>query len=555
MRPARTRAAPTSMTPLHVQRALPLGLAAILIPVAACRAPEAYRAEADEEVYALIAARRAAFVADPASFTIEPPAASLRARALAGEFMSLGPLGLLESMEIAAENNRGYQGRRESLYLAALDLTLEQWRFSVKDSASAGAFADGTGDDGDSWVASGDLGLSKLFGTGALVVANLGISTLKLVGSGADPNEVTNASLSITQPLLRGFGVNIVMDPLTQAERSLLYEVRAYERFRRNFAVDVADRYFRVLQQYDTVANQVRNAERLALVAARNEAFAEAGQLNEIDRDEAVQDKLDADNAVVEAHQQLEFLLDDFNLFLGLPVELSITLDQGELIQMREVGLDVVSYDSEASVAYALEHRLDHLTVLDRVTDAERDLLLAVDALRPGLTLAAGASSTSTGDTPFDHGGEAIDWNLDLVLDLPIDQIPERNSYRASLIGLDSARRSAEESTDQISAGVRDALRDLVALRQSHEILTISRDLARRRVESTNMNFDAGRAETRDILVAQSSLVNAENAETRALVDHYLASLALWRDLEILRVDKDGFTVGEMSLDVTEDGG
>ena len=34
--------------------------------------------------------------------------------------------------------------------------------------------------------------------------------------------------------------------------------------------------------------------------------------------------------------------------------------------------------------------------------------------------------------------------------------------------------------------------------------------------------------------------MNAQNALTRALIDHRLARLALWRDTELLRVDEHG---------------
>src|SRR5207247_5624988 len=56
---------------------------------------------------------------------------------------------------------------------------------------------------------------------------------------------------TLTQPLLRGFGTEIVREPLTQAERNVTYQVRSFERFRRTFAVRVITAYYRVLQDHD----------------------------------------------------------------------------------------------------------------------------------------------------------------------------------------------------------------------------------------------------------------------------------------------------------------
>jgi outer membrane protein TolC len=67
--------------------------------------------------------------------------------------------------------------------------------------------------------------------------------------------------------------------------------------------------------------------------------------------------------------------------------------------------------------------------------------------------------------------------------------------------------------------------------------------LAERRVESTRLSLEAGRAATRDLLEAQASLLAAQNAATQALIDYELARLALYRDLEVLRMESSGIEV------------
>ena len=136
-RPARR--APGPLTPVL--------LAAL---AAGCRTPEEHRLAADEEVYAIVAARRSELGAEE-GFTIDAPLNVLRWRIVAadalGEPLELEPLGFVEALAIAAENSRDYQRRREELYLAALDLTLERWRFSVQEESTvAGSVAGDAGD-------------------------------------------------------------------------------------------------------------------------------------------------------------------------------------------------------------------------------------------------------------------------------------------------------------------------------------------------------------------------------------------------------------------------
>ena len=217
----------------HALFALPL-----LFATTGCRTNAEYVEDADHEVYAIIQERRDALAAGE-PFSIEPAGETLRARILAGQEPE--PLDLVACLRVAAESSREYQARREALYLEALDLTLERWRFSVQESGTFGAFLNGRGGDSetDAGVVS-NFGLAKLLGTGLSMIGNIGFDLVRDVSSGDGWDAVSNLSLNITQPLLRGFGRDIVMETLTQVERDVLYEARRYERFRRTFAFDVA---------------------------------------------------------------------------------------------------------------------------------------------------------------------------------------------------------------------------------------------------------------------------------------------------------------------------
>ena len=522
--------------------ALSLGLPLALV---ACRSAEEYRLAADEEVYAILEQRRADL--DTEGFILEGRGDTLRRRIEAaverGEALELEPLGLVECLEIAAENSRDYQDRREQLYLAALDLTLERWRFQVQETATASGSVSGTGTDAESANFSADLGLSKLLGSGALIVGGIGIDLFRALSTGDGWDAISGASLSVTQPLLRGFGVEVVTEPLTQAERDVLYEVRAYERFRRTFAFDVTSQVFRIAQQVDTLRNEETNFESLTRIRERNEALAEAGQLLSLEVDQARQEELRARTRVVEAGRGLEALYDDFKLFLGLPLETPLVIRDEELKDLFGLTVPVAVLEEGPAVEVALTERLDYRTVVGRAEDAARRLALAEDDLRAGLDLVVNANLTSDEGQPTEFNGNNAPWSTSLLLDLPIDQLPERNAYRAALISHDAARRNRVESEDFVRADIRDALREVAAAREQLEIETNAVTLAERRVEGASMNLEAGRAETRDLLESQEDLVQFRNRSIQSQVDLTLARLALYRDMGLLRVDRAGLRV------------
>lgn len=507
---------------------------------AGCQTPTQYVSEADDATYSIIRQRRDELAAG-GPFSLERPEDTLRKRLIEGE--SPESFTLTELLFASAENSRDYQNRRESLYLAALDLTLERWRFSIQRNAGGDASVADSGGGSSAGVLS-QAGFSKLLGTGAQIVGDASLEIFRDIDTSDGWDAVSNLSLTISQPLLRGFGSDIVLEPLTQAERDVLYEARVYERFRRTFAFDVTERFFGILRQLDTLSNEQENSRSLTLLRERNEAFAEAGQLNEIQVDQALQDELRARNRVIDVQRTLQNQLDSFKLLLGLPIDTALPLNPADNLDLSRWPFLDLDPAEELVIDLALANRFDQLTLDQQVEDAERRVVVAEDGLRAGLDVVLSGSSTSSEGQPFDHDGSTVrPWRLALELDLPIDIIPERNAYRESLINLDRSRRNAEESTDRIVADVRDALRSLAAARESYKIQENAVVLASRRVESTELNLEAGRADTRDVLESKEALLQARNGLTADVTDYILSGLALYRDMELLRITDAGVSV------------
>ena len=252
------------------------GLTLLLLPlcVVGCRAPEVHAADADREVYEMVLERREELFGESGTFSIDPPADSLRQRILSGEWEASQPqpLSLVDCLVIAAENSREVQSQRESLYRSALDLSLERWQYSTQFFGDVSGGVSGTGDGGDVDAnVDSSLGFSRLLGTGASIVTTLGNGMFRIGSTGAPWDELANLTLSITQPLLRGAGRAIALEPLTQAERDLIYAVRSYERFRRTYAVDVAGRVYGLLQAIDELKNEERNYDALVELRERTE--------------------------------------------------------------------------------------------------------------------------------------------------------------------------------------------------------------------------------------------------------------------------------------------
>ena len=507
----------------------------------ACATPAEQVRAADAEVFALLEERRNELFSSSEPLTIDKQSESLREMIVAGTWTSTVPLSLIDCLEIAADNSRDYQSQKEQLYLEALDLTLERWQFSRRPFSSLGASTSGSDSGDDTVEAYASVGFTQLLGSGASIVTSIGTDLFRVVSTGSGWDVLTGISLSITQPLMRGAGRAIAREPLTQAERDLVYEVRSFERYRRTFAVDVAQRYYDLLEAIDELHNEEGNYANLTALRTRNEALSAAGRLSDIEADQARQNELRSETRLISLRASLERERDQLNLFLGLPVGALLPLDPQEFERLSSIDAWASGLDEEAAIVIALATRLDLMTTRDGLEDTRRRVAIAEDALRAGLGLDASMGADQDG----------VSWSAALSLDLPADRVAERNAYRAQLISLASSERNLVASEDNIAAGVREALRNVRNSRQSFAIQEGAVILAQRRVESAQLNLDAGRASTRDWLEAREALLEAENAATSALITFTLARLDLYLQLEVLVVDEDGLHPDTTLLEVT----
>jgi outer membrane protein TolC len=451
-------------------------------------------------------------------------------------------LTLEEALRLAFANNREYQSSRESVYLSALALTLARYDFAPRFfGAVAGDWFDSAGD--QSGRINTVFGVNWILATGA----RLSLSALNNFAQffTGDRRELAETIFrgTLSQPLLRGFGSEVVLEPLVQAERNVVYQIRAFERFRQSFAVRVVSEYYRALQARDRVSNEYNNWRGLVTNRDRATALAQAGRLAVLEVDQADQQELQAKDRYFAAVQRNEAVLDQFKITLGIPIGESISLDQRELDRLVERGVPPLEVELADAIEVAVSLRLDLLSERDQVEDAARRVRVRADALRAQLDVDASVSLPSgsrEAQKPLEFNTGRLAYGFGFDLDLPLDRKAERNAYVAARIAYERENREYSLFEDSVRLTVRDAYRTLEREMVGYPIQERSVELAESRVASTNLLRDAGRAQTRDVLESQSALVEARNALTGSLVNYTIARLEFYRDTGALSVDDDG---------------
>jgi len=492
-------------------------------------------------------------------------------------------LTLVQALQVGARNSSSYQTQKEGIFQAALllDLSRDAFRNFLTEGVSSGISTDGSGSRTVTGIEQSSVtGLSRVLKSGVAFSTALAVDLANLLTLGGASSLGLQADASVSVPLLRGKGAHIVTEPLTQAERDVVYAIWNFERYKRVFAVNVAARYLAVLQGLDRVANEEGNYTRAIVSARWSQRRADTGDLDIVQADQAVQNELRARNSWILAMQSYKGSLDEFKVLLGLPVDAEIELDRGELDKLVEVvsattidlsrfvrnpneeipsadapvelelpsdeGAGTFEIDLEVAIGLALENRLDLQVAQEGVYDAQRAVVVRADQLGAELTLLGTASmggrrsvGSATSDDARLRFNEAT-YSALLTLDFPMERLAERNNYRNSLIALEAAVRSVQDLEDQVKLDVRDALRVLQSTRETLQIQARAVEVAQRRVTGAEMSLEEGRAQMRDILEAQNSLVSAQNSLTGAVINYRLTELELQRDMGLLTVDEQG---------------
>lgn len=468
---------------------------------------------------------------DDARIPLEVPAASAEAS-----------FDLEELLAYAIENAPEYRFAKETLFLAALDLIIERHLWGPRFFNTVSAGISGTPEDGDfDQVASivNELGVTRRlpYGGSVSVAAVVDyVDLLRRASTTTTAGETQSASIDLgfNLPLLRGAGVAARAN-LIQTERDLVYAVRSFERFRREFLFDLSQTYFDLLRQQGRIENLERQLGGIEALAARFNALAEAGQEPAFEAERAEQEVLFGRSNLLNARETYVSALDALKLRIGFEVRRPLAIEPGR-IAVPEPELDMAE-----AVATGLDYRLDLQTVRDRVNDARRGVRVARNATLPDLDLDASVRF----NTDEDRDKAGVDFELEdssyaagLTLDLPLDRRIEKAGVRSALINLERRARAFRVERDRVALQVRDSVREIEQANFNLRLQQRNVEVAERRLIGVKLRERS--LGPRDTIEAQEDLLDARNARDNALAGVQTSILQFLLDTGQLRVAPDG---------------
>lgn len=450
-------------------------------------------------------------------------------------------LDLNRSVRVAYLHSPNYQNQRETLYQSALDVSLERFAFDAQLFSSYNSFltTDGRirgGGNSRTTIESGTgargVRLQKLGITGSTLVVGLA-NTLLWSFSGPNSNQTNSlVDFSFIQPLLRGAGRDRIMEGLTQAERSLLANIRQMERFRRGFYLNIvtgrgagqgpslggnflgtpgsqgnnAGGFLGLLQARQNIFIQEYNVAQLRDVVEQFRFLQQAERISALQVTQVETNLYQQQNNLFSAIANYEAQLDSFKINLGLPPELKIDIADPLLDEFQLIDPSAIRQQDE----------------INRLKQEISEPLLRIAAL-----MEDGSRTILDKDADGNPTADIVGVKWDEVLE---KELKEMNTY---IDKVEAVRKKVIEVQE------KRILDDIEALRDKRE----DRIANLRKLSSVDLDYgrleDEENATLREELIGEQAIVRPEELE--AAVEKAVKELEgkIADDLEGIRLAVD----------------
>lgn len=338
-----------------------------------------------------------------------------------------------------------------------------------------------------------------------------------------NPGYTSGLALTLTQPLLKNFGVDINKTFISVAQNNAKVEEHVFTDRVLTVIATVEQTYWEVVfanENLKVAQSALKAAEELL---ASNRAKAKAGVMAIVDVLQAeaavaarVEQVIIAEKAIRDQEDQLRRLLNPAEEELRQDVHV-IPLDQPVKT------LDPLSL--EEAIDVALKLRPEVLQAGKNTETADLNTKFAKNQLLPNLAIQGTGGMAGLGRDGADmfnknFSGDFYNYGAGLVLSYPLGNRSAWSQYNKRQLEGRNAQFSLQSVRQQIIVGVREAVRRVQTDFKRIETTRSARIMAEKQLQAEQERLNVGLSTTRFVLDFQRDLATARGNELRAVVDY-----------------------------------
>ena len=352
--------------------------------------------------------------------------------------------------------------------------------------------------------------------------------------SGFKPEYDSFTGVTITQPLLKGFGTGVNKLRLNNALKDRDISVHRLRQMVTDTVARFAFAYWDLAQAKAELAVRVES-EGLALALAEiNRKKLEAGAASALEVTQARAAASVRKDGVITAKRALRERENELKLLVSADV---YSLRDTEIVtgspgSDRSLAAEAVE-TLEDAVSEALISRPDYLEIKDEIEKSDLQVKYAEGQKYPQVDLEASYGFNGLG-TSFKDSYSGIDsnpeWALGLVVRYPLGNRASAGGLKAARLksGADLVRLKKLEQS--IILSLDGARKEIETARERLEAARTSTALTRESLEAEEKKLAAGRSTTYNVLLVQEDLAGARLNEIGAVIDYNTALISYFRE-------------------------
>ena len=446
---------------------------------------------------------------------------------------------LADAVQEALSKNERMVNQSDTI--AQADLGLRLARNTFKPKVTPNIFGSLGRSDVSSQTYRVDLSQKLVTGTELRLSTGTASSLIPGEDGGAGDLLFYNAdtTLTVSQPLLRGFGRSVARRSLTAAELRREDATRQQSLSEQQVAVDVAAAYYRVVSQQAFVEVARQSLVRARRLRDASEAKLDAGLVSQLDVlrsqqlvSQSEMQLFDSQSAVEDARDQLLFLMGRRS---GEPFEVDASVPR----------TSAEPIDIPTATSIALANRLDLKSRVALRDDAENQIRYSKNQLLPQVDVNFALTRRETSPTFRDSFSlDGYKFVTFFTVAMPVDRTAQQVEYQSAVIDRERRRREAETLERQIGDSVKQVVRERDRLIRGVVAAETSVEISRREVDVAQLRYENGLSNNLDVVTAEAGLLQAEGRRIQALADSAVAALRLRAVLGIFnpRTDMSGST-------------
>lgn len=380
----------------------------------------------------------------------------------------------------------------------------------------------------------GNVGLRKRFtlGTQLELALNNDRTDFNSPGQAVNPAYRTDLTLTLTQPLLKNFGIEANETPLRLARGNLTIAQAVLAQRVQGVVVEVEGAYWDLIFAIEDLEARRRSLRLAEALVRLNQARVRAGVAAPVEVTQAeatraarLEEIITGEKAVRDGEDRLKRAM-NFGLAPGEP-EFTIQPTDKPTVLGGPVPL-------EESLKAARERRPEVLQAQEQVRNQEVSYRFTRNQLLPSLDLVGKVGTNGLGEWPSDDldraaSGSFPTYEVGLVFEYPLGNRAARSGAERARLLLEQARTSLRNVDQQVAVEVREAVRQVRTTLERIEATRRARELAAEQLRIEERRLEAGVSTTFQVLQFQDDLTRAEANAIRAVTDYRKAIAAIDR--------------------------